>query len=337
MITVKEIARLAGVSAKTAERALSGVTKDKRRDAKERADRVRQIAAAHGYRPSELALSLRRGSSRTLGVMVDILTDQFLAASVETAMDEAGRAGYKTALRIVRFDPEQTREAVTGFLSSGVEGIISSCTSGQLPEDLLNSLVERNFPFFSLCGRSEYEVSSTAPDYSQALPDAVKFLAAKGHKQITLALFKGKKFDNQCTREIFTAACAANGVKADCRIHDTCDQAAALAAEYPEAVILYGKYSMRVYMDKCAELETVPDTVGIFNEWTLAAALHYKLCGVILENAERSVRQAVQQILAETGSASRRHLQIPARFVPESEIPALKVVKLANQRFALQE
>ena len=54
MITVKEIARLAGVSAKTAERALSGVTKDKRRDAKERADRGRRIAAEHGYRPSEL-------------------------------------------------------------------------------------------------------------------------------------------------------------------------------------------------------------------------------------------------------------------------------------------
>ena len=44
MITVKEIAKLAGVSAKTAERALSGETKGKRRDAGERAERVRKIA-----------------------------------------------------------------------------------------------------------------------------------------------------------------------------------------------------------------------------------------------------------------------------------------------------
>ena len=48
MITVKEIARLAGVSPKTAERALSGATKDIRRDAKERAERVRRIAEAPG-------------------------------------------------------------------------------------------------------------------------------------------------------------------------------------------------------------------------------------------------------------------------------------------------
>ena len=49
MITIKEIARLAGVSAKTAERALSGETKDKRCDARERAERVRKIAADYGY------------------------------------------------------------------------------------------------------------------------------------------------------------------------------------------------------------------------------------------------------------------------------------------------
>ncbi|MBQ9753968.1 MAG: LacI family DNA-binding transcriptional regulator, partial [Lentisphaeria bacterium] len=123
MITIKEIARLAGVSAKTAERALSGATKDKRRDARERADRVRQIAAAHGYQPSEVALALRRGSTRSFGFLVDILTDQFLAAAVETAIDEAGQKDYKIALQLARFDKEQSAEAIKAFLASGMEGI----------------------------------------------------------------------------------------------------------------------------------------------------------------------------------------------------------------------
>ncbi|MBR2344376.1 MAG: LacI family DNA-binding transcriptional regulator [Lentisphaeria bacterium] len=337
MITIKEIARLAGVSAKTAERALSGVTKDKRCDAKERADRVRRIAAEHGYRPSELALSLRRGSSRTLGIMVDILTDQFLAASVETAMDAAGRSGYKTSLQIVRFSPERTADAMEFFLSSGVEGIIGSCTSEQLPEAMMNSLTGRGFPYFSLCGRSEYEVSSASPDYKQALPDAVKYLADRGHKRIILALFKGKKYDNALSAEIFDASCKKYGVIPECRIHSDCRQAAELAAERPEAVILYGKYSMRMYMDKCSELGNIPDTVGIFNEWTLAAALHFPLCGVILEDAEHSVRQAIAQILTEIRGAARQHLQIPARFIPAESTGKLKVVDLANQRFSIQE
>ena len=337
MITVKEIARLAGVSAKTAERALSGVTKDKRRDAKERADRVRRIASEHGYRPSELALSLRRGSSRTLGIMVDILTDQFLAASVETAMDAAGRAGYKTSLQIVRFSPEQTAEAIKIFLSSGVDGIIGSCTSKQLPPEMMNSLSKRKFPYFSLCGRSEYEVSSVSPDYRQALDDAVKHLAGRGHKKIILALFEGKKYDNQLSAEIFDSSCKKYGVVPECRIHSDCQQAAVLAAEHPDAVILYGKYSMRVYMDKCNELGKTPDTVGIFNEWTLAAALHFPLCGVILENAEHSVRQAVSQILAEIEGLPQQHLQIPACFIPAESMGKIKVVDLANQRFPIQE
>ena len=117
MITIKEIARLAGVSAKTAERALSGATKDKRRDARERADRVRQIAAAHGYQPSEVALALRRGSTRSFGFLVDILTDQFLAAAVETAMDEGEKKDYKIALRLARFDKEQSAEAIKACLA----------------------------------------------------------------------------------------------------------------------------------------------------------------------------------------------------------------------------
>ena len=117
MITIKEIARLAGVSAKTAERALSGETKDKRRDARERAERVRKIAADYGYQPSELALSLRRGSVRTIGFLVDILTDQFLAAAAETAMKEAGKSGYRLALQIARMDKNLTEDAIKSFKS----------------------------------------------------------------------------------------------------------------------------------------------------------------------------------------------------------------------------
>ena len=203
MITVKEIARLAGVSAKTAERALSGVTKDKRRDARERAERVRKIAEAHGYRPSELALALRRGSIRTIGFVSDILTDQFIAAAVETAIDEAARQNYKVALQVVRFDKEQTLEAVKSLLAAGTDGIITSCCSDQLPSLLMHTLEEQQYPIFTLCGQSNYNFSSVAADYSEALPQAVESLSRKGHKKVTFCLFCGKDIDNSRSRKIF--------------------------------------------------------------------------------------------------------------------------------------
>lgn len=337
MITVKEIARLAGVSAKTAERALSGATKDKRRDARERAERVRQIAAAHGYRPSELALALRRGSVRTIGFLSDILTDQFLAAAVETAMDEAGKAGYKVAVRLARFDPEQTEEEIKAFLSSGMDGIITACTEKQLPEELLHTLEKQKYPLFTLCGRTSFDFSSAAPDYSKALPQAVKNLAEKGHKKITLCLFKGKEYNNKVNEKIFYESCRKYDVTADFRIHHDRHQAALLAEQHLPAVILYGKYSMRIYLDRCRELDLHPDVIGIYNEWTLAAAKTFQFCGIILEEAETPVREAVRQILQQLSGGKVQHLTRPALFVPEKEIPLLKVADLANQMLFEQQ
>ena len=331
MITIKEIARLAGVSAKTAERALSGATKDKRRDARERADRVRQIAAAHGYQPSEVALALRRGSTRSFGFLVDILTDQFLAAAVETAMDEGEKKDYKIALRLARFDKEQSAEAIKAFLASGMEGIITSCTPEQLPEELMENLALRSFPFFTLCGRSPWNFSSAAPDYSEALFDAVGDLAARGHKKITLCLFTGKELDNQVTKQIFLESCAKWGVAGDYRLHHEKKQAALLAEEKLPAVILYGKYSMRIFLDRCREINHKSDVIGIYNEWTLAAAKTFELCGIILEQAEDTVRNAVRQLCAQCEGAPVRHLSAKARFVPAEEFLDLKVADLANQ------
>ena len=331
MITIKEIARLAGVSAKTAERALSGATKDKRRDARERADRVRQIAAAHGYRPSELALALRRGSTRSFGFLVDVLTDQFLAAAVETAMDEAWGKGYKISLQLARFDREQTAEALEGFLASGVEGIITSCAPGQLPVEIMESLAGRNFPFLTLCGRSGWDFSSAAPDYTYALPQAVEHLAARGHRKITLCLFAGKELDNLVTERLFLDSCAASGVVPDFRIHSEKKQAVQLADEKLPAVILYGKYSMRIYLDRCRESGFKSDVIGIYNEWTFAAAQPFELCGIILEQAEPSVRGAVNQLLEQLDGKPAAHLRYTAAFVPEEKLHFLKVADLANQ------
>ena len=332
MITVKEIARLAGVSAKTAERALSGATKDIRRDARERAERVRKIAEEHGYRPSELALALRRGRVQSIGFLTDILTDQFLSAAAETIMDEAGKQRYKVALQVVRFNREQTLESLKLLLASGMDGIITSCCSDQLPTELAHTLELQQYPFFTLCGRSDYDFSSSAPDYSQAYPAAVKSLAEKGHRRITLCLFAGKSADNARNGSLFMECCKRYGVEGDFRVHDDLHQAAMLADQRLPALILYGKYSMRIYQDRCAELNIHPDVVGVYNEWTLASALNFPFHGIILEQAEPAVRMAVRQILNQINGSGIQHIFLPARFIKGNELRTLRIPDLTNQR-----
>lgn len=337
MITVKEIAKLAGVSAKTAERALSGETKGKRRDAGERAERVRKIAAEYGYQPSELALSLRRGSVRTIGFLVDILTDQFLAAAAETAMEEAGKSGYRLSVQIARMNKTLTEDAIKNFLASKVDGIITSCCPEQLPPELTATLVRRHYPLFTLCGKSEYGFSAASPDYSEALPQAVDSLIAKGHRKITLCLFAGKVIDNAVTQKIFLEHCQMRGVEADFRIHTDRYQAKKLAEEKLSALILYGKYSMRIYLDRCDELDFFPDVVGIYNEWTLAAARRFNLHGIILEQAEVAVRGAVQQIISQISGGATADISPKAVYIPAEKFPELNFPNLANQMLFEQQ
>ena len=110
MVTIKDVAERAGVPVRMAARALSGTTLGKRRDARERAERIRQAAKELGYCPSEIAVSLTRGRTRTLGLLLPSLTDMFYAAASEIAMDEAAREGYSILIRLTRFRPELAAE-----------------------------------------------------------------------------------------------------------------------------------------------------------------------------------------------------------------------------------
>ena len=274
---------------------------------------------------------------RTIGFLVDILTEQFLAAAAETAMAEAGKSGYRISVQIARMDKKFTEDAIKNFLSSKVDGIITSCCPEQLPPRLTSTLARENYPLFTLCGQSSYGFSSASPDYSEALPLAVDSLIAKGHRKITLCLFAGKDIDNAVTKKIFLEHCEKRGIEGSCRINSDRHQAEAFADEKIPALILYGKYSMRIYLDRCKELDFTPDVIGIYNEWTLAAAQPFNLHGIILERAESAVRGAVQQVLSQISGSGQARITPKAEYIPADGFRKLKFPNLANQMLFEQQ
>ena len=86
-----------------------------------------------------------------------------------------------------------------------------------------------------------------------------------------------------------------------------------------------------VYLDRCRELGFHSDVVGFYNEWTMAASQTFDLCGIILEQAEVTVRSAVGQLWEQCSGGAVKHLKNKAVFVPENEFHSLKVADLANQ------
>jgi LacI family transcriptional regulator len=119
-VTLADIARVAGTSASTASRALSGrgyVSEAAR-------ERLREAAERLGYVPNASARTLKQRTSRVVGVAVSDLGNQFyalLAAGIEQTLREAD---YQMVLVSDNSDESQERACARTFLAMRAAGVI---------------------------------------------------------------------------------------------------------------------------------------------------------------------------------------------------------------------
>lgn len=332
MVTVKDVALRAGVPLRMAERALSGVTQGKRRDARERAERIRQAARELGYQPSEVALSLKRGSTRTIGLLLPNLTDMFYAAASEIAMTEATERGYSILIRLTRFRTELATEGIRRFQSSRVDGILYGDSGVCLDSKQVAQLRKQKFPLLTFGHPNPHDFSSVAPDHSQALREAIGMLAARGHKSVTLAAYLSQDPGNRLDAEQFCRICAELGIRGEVSYQERMKEYEDLAAEHRTALLINGKYSMRRFLDRVShDPEYRPDLIGFYNEWTWAQADASRLQGVIMMQAENSTRAAVEALIAQIEDRQPRCLTLPSRFYARSRFSEIRAIDLGDQ------
>lgn len=87
LITIADIAARAGVSTRMVSEALNGKTKGVRRDALERAERIRGIARRMGYRPNATATVLRTGRFGAIALLTGSRAPEYLPGELVFAAD----------------------------------------------------------------------------------------------------------------------------------------------------------------------------------------------------------------------------------------------------------
>lgn len=127
--TIKDVARLAGVSVATVSKALnaSGKVSD------ELKTRVAAAAQALGYAPHASARSLRSGATRILGLLVADITNPFFLHLVESIERIAGAAGYSAILCNSGENAEREQRNLQMLLSQRADGIILMPTRDTWP------------------------------------------------------------------------------------------------------------------------------------------------------------------------------------------------------------
>ncbi len=141
-VTIKDVARLSGVSPMTVSRVINAserVRPDTRR-------RVEEAISALGYVPSRLARGLSRQRTGTLALIVPDVANPFFTLIVRGAEDVARRAGYRVLLCDTRADLTVEHEVIEEMLAHRVEGIVIAPVNDRSKADL-RRLVEFGVPF----------------------------------------------------------------------------------------------------------------------------------------------------------------------------------------------
>lgn len=122
-MTIKEIARLAGVSSAAVSRYLNGgyVSEEKK-------EKIREIIEKTGYRPSMQARILRTKQTRLVGVVVPKISSETISRVTDGIGTVLQEKGYQMLLATTDNNPEKELEYIHLFENYPVDGIILIAT-----------------------------------------------------------------------------------------------------------------------------------------------------------------------------------------------------------------
>lgn len=187
-ITIKDVAKLAGVSTATVSLVLNDKPvpiSDKTRSA------VIEAAQSLRYRPNQLAVGLVTSKSSFIGLIMPDNSNPFFASLSSYIEKEANRNGYSVILGNTNNNPKTTREYLRMFTDYRVDGIILAQTDFNTPkenEKCLNLIQEISTPLVLVDRVLKYAtIDCVMVNQVTAGYLATHHLLSLGHKKIGCA------------------------------------------------------------------------------------------------------------------------------------------------------
>ena len=181
-VTIKEVAREAGVSSQT----VSRVINDRPDVASETRVRVREVIERLGYQPSALARSLIQQRSYTLGVVTAGLKYIGPSRTLNGITSAAEEMGYTLLLKeLPRFDTPDVRPILNSLLARQVDGIIWAVAEiGNNHDCFKNLRLPLTVPMIFLTAEERPEWHVVTVDNYQGGRMATEHLLQRGYRHI---------------------------------------------------------------------------------------------------------------------------------------------------------
>jgi LacI family transcriptional regulator len=180
-VTLRDVARRAGVHAGTASRALNPETRSLVNP--ETAAKVMRAAEELGYRPNPIARSLKTNKSFTIGVLIPDLTNPLFPPIVRGIEDTLATVGYTALLANSDNEPEKERLHFETMKGRQVDGFIMA--TAQRDHPLIEDAIAADVPIV-LVNRTVDSPKAFAviTDDHKGSELAVEHLVGLGHTRI---------------------------------------------------------------------------------------------------------------------------------------------------------
>ncbi len=186
-MTIKDIARLAGVSVSTVSRVLNNHP-DVSETAKEK---VLAVVSEYNYIPNTSARELGKTTSDNIGVVVRGMSNPFYTNIIVEIGDRIEKAGYTMVMQQIGTSDDEIMTAAIMERDKKLQGIIFLGGRLNYTKEQVSSI---NVPFVCCTFNNQYgtldksDYSSVCIDDNQAAYDAVEYLFKEGHKRIAVLL-----------------------------------------------------------------------------------------------------------------------------------------------------
>ncbi|PNV62496.1 LacI family transcriptional regulator [Clostridium sp. chh4-2] len=175
-VTIKDVAKQAGVSYSTVSRALN----DPKADKSDKKRRILKIAQDMGYVPNQAAINLKMSRSYVIGLYfstISKMTSPFVLHDVLTGVYSVVGSKYNVVVKgIDMYEP--------GTLNpTYFDGII---VLSQRNEDLefMEEVLNKGIPMVAICRAVFLDVPNVTTDEAKAMEKAMDYLIENGHRKI---------------------------------------------------------------------------------------------------------------------------------------------------------
>ena len=206
-VTIKDVAKVVGVSYSTVSRALSGSPEI----SEETRKRILEVCREMNYTPNTVARAMVKKNTMLLGLIVTDVNNPFMSELAYYIDRQAHEHGYNILLSNSSKDKDQEREIFELMMGHQVDGIIL-CPCGPDSSEALTELTNRVPTVFFGENLREIPESYISVDNYRGGEMGTEYLYELGHRNI---LYFGKRRNStthQLRAEGYEHACKALGI-----------------------------------------------------------------------------------------------------------------------------